>query len=118
MTRFVLIAAAAIGAGLFAAAPAAAQPQIQIGIGADGRPHVGIRDPERERWERREYWRQRREEDRARAYEAGRRDALRTQRYGVYGAYGASYGARCRTVTVQEEDDWGRAITKRYRRCS
>jgi hypothetical protein len=115
MTRFALLAAATFGAGLLAAVPAAAQPQLQIGIGPDGRPQVGIRDPERERWERREYWRQRREDDRARAYEEGRRDALRAQRYGLYGV---SSGAHCRTVTVQEEDDWGRTITKRFRRCS
>jgi hypothetical protein len=40
---------------------------------------------------------------------------MRAQRYGLYGV---SSGARCRTVTVQEEDDWGRTITKRFRRCS
>jgi hypothetical protein len=115
MKRVVLTAAALlIGAG-FLATPSMAQPQIQLGIGPDGRPQVGIRDPEQERYQRREYWRQRRAEDRARAYEQGRRDSWREQRYGVYGD--ARYGERCRTMIIREENDWGRTVTRRVRRC-
>lgn len=100
-------AAAAFGSGLFMAAPSFAQPQIQFGLGPDGRPQVGIRDPERERWERRERWRARQESERERAYEEGRRDAMR------YGAY----ESRCRNITIREENEWGRTVTRRIRRC-
>src|SRR4051812_41862539 len=86
MKRVVVIAAAMIGSGLFMAIPSMAQPQVEFGIGQDGRPEVGVRDPQRERYERREYWRQRRDEERAQAYEEGRRDRWRErQRYGAYG---------------------------------
>lgn len=100
-------AAAALGSGLVMASPSFAQPQIQFGLGPDGRPQVGIRDPERESWERRERWRARREADRERAYEEGRRDATR------YGAY----DSRCRNITIREENEWGRTVIRRIRRC-
>jgi hypothetical protein len=84
-----------------------AQPQLQFGIGPDGRPEFGVRDPEQERRER-----LRREREERRAYEAGRRDARRDDRR--YGAYEES---RCRNITIQEEDRWGRTIERRIRRC-
>jgi hypothetical protein len=108
MRKIVFLAVAAMGSGLFVASPALAQPQIQFGIGPDGRPQVGVRDPEQERYERRERWRERRQDDRARAYEAGRRDALREER---------RYESRCRNITIQEENEWGRTVTRRVRRC-
>ncbi|WP_048707801.1 hypothetical protein [Microvirga massiliensis] len=111
MKMMSLLAAATIGSGLLVTVPAMAQPQVQFGIGPDGRPQIGVRDPEQERLERREYWRERREEDRARAYEQGRRDAAREGR-----RYGA-YDDRCRNITIQEEDHRGRLVTKRIRRC-
>jgi hypothetical protein len=111
MRKIALLAAATMGLGLLVTAPLRAQPQLQFGIGPDGRPQIGVRDPEQERYERREYWRQRREEERARAYEEGRRDARREER-----RYGA-YGDRCRNITIREEDDWGRTVIRRVRRC-
>jgi hypothetical protein len=113
MRNIVFLAAATIGASLLATAPSTAQPAIQFGIGPDGRPQIGVRDPQQEEYERRERWRQRREADRDRAYEEGRRDAERERRYGAY----RSYGERCRNVTIEEEDRWGRTITRRIRRC-
>jgi hypothetical protein len=110
MQKIALLAAAIMGSSVFIAAPSVAQPQIQFGIGPDGRPQIGVRDPEQERYERREYWRQRREAERARAYEEGRRDAWRAQRY-------RAYGGNCRNITIREEDDWGRTVTRRIRRC-
>jgi hypothetical protein len=111
MKRIALLAAAAIASSLAAVAPSLAQPQIYFGLGADGRPQVGVRDPEQERYQRREHWRQRREAESARAYEQGRRDAWRQQQ-----AYRA-YGGRCRNVIIRDEDDWGNAVTRRIRRC-
>ena len=96
MRKIALLAAAAIGSGLFVATPSMAQPTIQFGIGPDGRPQVGVRDPQQEEYERRERWRQRREAERDRAYEQGRRDARRDDR-----RYGA-YEERCRNVTIVE----------------
>jgi len=114
MKRVAFVVAAVLGSGLFATTPSTAQPQIEFGIGPNGRPEVGIRDPERERYERREYWRQRRQDELARAYEEGRRDRWREQqRYGAYG----DYGRGCRNITIQEENDWGRTVTRRIRRC-
>lgn len=111
MRKIILLAVAAMGSSLFISSPSLAQPQIQFGIGPDGRPQIGVRDPEQERYERRERWRERRQEDRARAYEAGRRDALREERrYDVY-------ESRCRNITIQEENEWGRIVTRRVRRC-
>ncbi|WP_230529925.1 hypothetical protein [Microvirga roseola] len=108
MKRFAFIAAAAIGSSLFIAAPSVAQPQFQFGIGPDGRPQFGLSDPAQERYERRERWRERREEDRARAYEEGRRDAMRERR---------AYRDNCRNITIEEQDAWGRTVTRRIRRC-
>lgn len=99
MTKTLFLAA--VAAGLLASAPTMAQPQIQFGIGPDGRPQIGVGDPAEERRER---WRQQR------AYEAGRRDAMREDRYDVY-------ETRCRNITIQEEDRRGRTITRRIRRC-
>ena len=107
----IALLAATIGSALFVATPSMAQMQLQFGIGADGRPQIGIRDPERERYERRQYWRRRAAAERAAAYEAGRRDAWNQQQ--VY----RSYSSRCRYVTIQEEDEWGNATTRRMRRC-
>ncbi len=111
MKRIVLLSAALIGSALSVASPSMAQPTIQFGIGPDGRPQMGVTDPERERAERREYRRQRREADEAAAYEQGRRDARREER-----GYRA-YESRCRNITIQEENEWGRTVTRRIRRC-
>jgi hypothetical protein len=107
MKKVFLLAAVALGSSLFVTAPTVAQPQIQLGIGADGRPQLGVRDPERERFERRERRREREEAERARAYEEGRRDAARAGRY----------GENCRNITIEEEDRRGRIVTRRIRRC-
>jgi hypothetical protein len=103
----IFLAAVAVGSSLFAIGPTTAQPQIQLGIGADGRPQLGVRDPERERFERRERRREREEAERARAYEEGRRDAARSSRF----------GENCRNITIEEEDRRGRIVTRRIRRC-
>ncbi len=102
MRKIALLAVAAIGLALFAATPSVAQPQLQFGIGPDGRPQFGVRDPEQERRER---LRQRE------AYEQGRRDAAREERR--YGAYDPS----CRNITIVEQDRWGGSVTRRVRRC-
>ena len=102
MRKIALLAAATIGSALFAATPSVAQPQLQFGIGPDGRPQFGVRDPEQERRER---LRQRE------AYEQGRRDAAREERR--YGAYDPS----CRNITIVEQGRWGGSVTRRVRRC-
>ena len=107
MRKIALLAAAAIGTSLFVTTPSIAQPTLQFGIGPDGRPQVGVRDPQQEEYERRERWRQRRDAERERAYERGRRDA---QRYGVY-------EQRCRNITIEERDRWGRIEVRQVRRC-
>jgi len=109
MRKFALLAVAAIGSGLFVGTPLMAQPSIQFGIGPDGRPQIGVRDPQQEERERRERWRERREAERA--YEQGRRDARRDERR--YGAYEET----CRNVTIVEQDRWGGSVTRRVRRC-
>ena len=109
MRKFALLAVAAIGSGLFVGTPSIAQPSIQFGIGPDGRPQIGVRDPQQEERERRERWRERREAERA--YEQGRRDARRSER-----RYGA-YEENCRNVTIVEEDRWGGSVTRRVQRC-
>jgi len=111
MRKIVFLAVAAVGSSLLVASPSVAQPQLQFGIGPDGRPQIGVRDPEQERYERRERWRERRAEERARAYEEGRRDARRDGR-----RYGA-YESRCRNITIREENEWGRTVERRIRRC-
>src|SRR3954447_13618931 len=113
MKKVVLLLMSGFGAG-FLATPSLAQPQVQFGIDQNGRPEVGIGEPDRDRYDRREYWRQRREDDRARAYEEGRREAWRDGRYRRYEDDG--YGG-CRTVIIREENEWGRMITRRIRRC-
>jgi hypothetical protein len=111
MRKFAFLAAMTIGSSLLAATPSFAQPQLQFGIGPDGRPQVGVRDPEQEERERRERWRERRDAERERAYEQGRRDARRDDsRYG-------RYEERCRNVTIEERDRWGRVEVRRVRRC-
>jgi len=110
MRKILLLAAAAIGSSLFASTPSVAQPALQFGIGPDGRPQIGVRDPQQEEFERRERWRQRREAERERAYEAGRRDAARDRGY-------RTYGENCRNITIEEEDRRGRTVTRRIRRC-
>jgi len=114
MQKSLLLAIPILGAA-FLAAPSVSQAQVQFGIDRNGRPEIGIGDPDRDRYDRREYWRQRREEDRSRAYEEGRREAWRDGRYRRYGDDG--YGDRCRTVIIREENEWGRMITRRIRRC-
>jgi hypothetical protein len=111
MKRIVLLAAAAIGSSLVLASPSIAQPTLQFGIGPDGRPQVGVRDPQQEERERRERWQQRRDAERERAYDQGRRDARRDDR-----RYGG-YEERCRNVTIEERDRWGRTEVRRVRRC-
>ena len=110
MKRIVLLAAM-IGSGFAAASPSMAQPVLQLGIGSNGSPQISVRDPARERYDRREYWRQRREAEQAAAYEQGRRDAWR-QRQAYRG-----YNSRCRNITIREENEWGRTVTRRIRRC-
>ena len=107
MRIFAFMSAVAVGSGLLIATPSLAQPTLQFGIGPDGRPQVGVRDPQQEEYERRERWRQRREAERERSYERGRRDA---QRYGVY-------EQRCRNITIEERDRWGRIEVRQVRRC-
>jgi hypothetical protein len=111
MRKFAFLAAMAVGSSLFIATPTIAQPQLQFGIGQDGRPQVGVRDPQQEERERRERWQQRRDADREQAYEQGRRDARRDDR-----RYGATE-ERCRNVTIEERDRWGRTEVRRVRRC-
>jgi hypothetical protein len=110
MRKIALLAAAAIGSSFLVSAPSVAQPSLQFGIGPDGRPQVGVRDPQREEYERRERWRQRREAERERAYEEGRRDAARNRG-------SRTYGENCRNITIEEEDRRGRTVTRRIRRC-
>jgi len=115
MRKIALLAAATIGTGLLGTGllgmtPAMAQPTLQFGIGPDGRPQVGVRDPQREEYERRERWRQRREAERDRAFEEGRRyGTYESRRYGTYES--------CRNITIEEQDRRGRTITRRIRRC-
>ena len=52
MRKFALLAVVTIGSGLFAGTPSMAQPSIQFGIGPDGRPQIGVRDPQQEERER------------------------------------------------------------------
>jgi hypothetical protein len=111
MRKFAFLALVTIGSGLFIATPSLAQPSLQFGIGPDGRPQVGVRDPQQEERERRERWQQRRDAERERAYEQGRRDARRDDR-----RYGATE-ERCRNVTIEERDRWGRTEVRRVRRC-
>jgi hypothetical protein len=111
MRIFAFLAAAIVGSSLFIATPTFAQPQLQFGIGPDGRPQVGVRDPQQEERERRERWQQRRDAERERAYDQGRRDARRDDR-----RYGG-YEERCRNVTIEERDRWGRTEVRRVRRC-
>jgi len=108
MKKIALLAAATIGASLLVPTASVAQPALQFGIGPDGRPQIGVRDPQREELERRERWRQRRDEDRVEAYEQGRRDAERERR---------RYGETCRNITIEEEDRRGRMVTRQIRRC-
>jgi hypothetical protein len=105
MRKITLLAATLIGSSLLAAAPLVAQPQLQFGIGPDGRPQIGVRDPQQEERERRERWRERRAAERA--YQEGRRDARR------YGAY----EERCQNVTIEERNRWGQIEVRQVRRC-
>ena len=109
MRKFASLAMFIVGSGLVMATPSFAQPTLQFGIGPDGRPQVGVRDPQQEERERRERWRQRQEAERA--YEQGRRDARREDR-----RYDG-YEERCRNVTIEERDRWGRVEVRRVRRC-
>jgi len=98
MRRIVSLAAISLlGSGIFLTSPSLAQ--VQFGVGPDG-PSVRV-GPSDDDYRRRERWRERR------AYEEGRRAASRDGRY----------GERCRTVTVEEEDEWGRTVVRRMRRC-
>ena len=99
-----LTAATIIGSGLFAS-PSMAQPQLQFGIGPNG-PTVGIRDPEQERRER---WRARREWEERRAWRAARR--------GFYDPAETGSVGRCRTIITRHQDQWGRMVEERERRC-
>ena len=99
-----LIAATIIGSGILAT-PSSAQPQIELGIGPNG-PTVGIRDREQERRER---WRARREWEERRAWREGRR--------GFYDPGETGGIERCRTIITRRENDWGRVVERRVRRC-
>jgi hypothetical protein len=105
MRRIVSLAAVSLlGSGMVLATPSVAQ--VQFGIGPEG-PSVRVGPNDEDRYQRRERWRERRAIDRSQAYEEGRRAAWRDSRY----------GERCRTVTVEEEDEWGRTVVRRMRRC-
>lgn len=71
------LAAAIVGMSLLTALPALAQQRILLGVGLDGRPGVVIRPREPVFLDRGELWRQRREDERLRAYEEGQREARR-----------------------------------------
>ena len=104
MKKIVSLAAVSLfGAGIFLSTPSLAQ--VEFGIGPNG-PSVRV-GPDDDRYQRREHWRERRAMERARAYDEGRRAAYRDSRY----------GERCSTVTIEEEDEWGRAVVRRVRRC-
>ena len=98
-----LTAATIIGSGLFAS-PSMAQPQLEIGIGPNG-PSIGIRDREQERRER---WRARREWEQRRAWRETR---------GFYDPAETGGIARCRTIITRHQDQWGRTVEERERRC-
>ena len=104
MKKLVWLAAATmIGSGI-CATPSTAQPQIQFGIGPNG-PSVGIVDPEQERRER---WRARREWEERRAWRESR---------GFYGPDTTGSIGRCRTIIARQQDQWGRTVEERERRC-
>jgi hypothetical protein len=127
----ILLLAAMIGSGFVAASPSMAQPVLQLGISSNGSPQISVRDPARERYDRREYWRQRREAEQAAAYEQGRRDAWRQRREAEQAAAYEQgrrdawrqrqayrgYNSRCRNITIREKNEWGRTVTRRIRRC-
>jgi hypothetical protein len=104
MKRIVSLAAVSLfGSCMFIATPSLAQ--VEFGIGPAG-PSVRV-GPDEDRYDRREHWRERRAMERAQAYEEGRRASWRDSRY----------GERCRTVMIEEEDQWGRTVVRRARRC-
>jgi hypothetical protein len=105
MRKIVLLAAVSLlGSGVFLSTPSFAQ--VEFGIGPSG-PSFRVGPNDEDRYDRRERWRERRAMEQERAYEEGRRSAWRDGRY----------GEGCRTVTVEEEDQWGRPIVRRMRRC-
>jgi len=99
-----LAAATIIGSGILAT-PSMAQPQLEFGIGPNG-PSIGIRDPEQERRER---WRARREWE--------EREARREARRGFYDPDETAGLERCRTIITRQQDQWGRTMEARERRC-
>ena len=103
MRKITLLAAVSLlGSGLFLATPSVAQ--VELGIGPYG-PERRVGPDDDDRYQRRERWRERRAwsavhiKKIARAWRDGR------------------YGERCRTVTVEEEDQWGNTVIRRMRRC-
>jgi hypothetical protein len=96
MKRFVQIAAVSVlGLGMFAATPSSAQ--VEFGIGPGG-PSVRVGPTDDGRYRRAEM----------RRIEAERRAAWRDRRDRRDG---------CRIVTIEEEDEWGRIVTRQSRRC-
>ena len=91
MKNFALLAAAVIGSGVFIATPSSAQ--VQFGIGPNG-PSVRI-GPDNDRVVQRRI---------VRRHYVGDRLVTGSVR-------------QCKTVTVQEEDEYGDTIVRRYRRC-
>jgi hypothetical protein len=105
MKKIVWLAAAIIiGSGVLATS-SMAQPQIQFGIGPNG-PSVGVVDPEQERRER---WRERRRME--------RRYEERQVRRGFYDPDVTGGIERCRTIITRTENEWGRTVEQRERRC-
>ncbi|HEX2136537.1 MAG TPA: hypothetical protein VHG30_11635 [Microvirga sp.] len=92
MKNFALLAAAVIGSGVLIATPSWAQ--VQLGIGPNG-PTVRI-GPDNDR--------------------VVERRIVRRQYVGDRVVTTGSV-RRCRTVTVQEEDDFGDTIVRRRRSC-
>jgi hypothetical protein len=105
MKRLVWLAAATIISAGIPSTPSMAQPRLELGIGPNG-PSVGIRDPEQERRER---WRARREWE--------ERQARREARRGFYNPGDTGGIGRCRTIITRQQDQWGRTVEERERRC-
>jgi len=82
-----------------------AQPQIHLGIGPNG-PSIGIRDREQDRRDR---WRERREWQERRAWRETRR--------GFYDPPETGSFERCRTIITRHQNEWGRTVVERERRC-
>ena len=96
MKNFAPLAAAVIGSGVFIATPSSAQ--VQFGIGPNG-PRVRIGP----------------DDDRVVERRIVRRHYVGDHYVGDRVVTGSV--RRCRTVSVQEEDEFGDTIVRRHRRC-